>query len=74
MLVLLVPLHVLGLAASNSLTVALFAIAGLAFALGTLRVLLREFDGVPLWMGILAAARSCARRPFRSCCAATGGI
>ena len=54
--VLLVPLHLLGVAASPSLTVALFGIAGLAFALGTLRVLFREIDGVPLWMGILAAA------------------
>jgi hypothetical protein len=55
-LVLLVPLHLLGLGASGSLTVALFGIAGLAFALGTLRVLLREIDRVPLWMGILGAA------------------
>jgi hypothetical protein len=55
-LVLLVPLHLLGLSPSSSLTVALFGTAGLAFALGTLRVMLREFDGIPLWMGILAAA------------------
>jgi hypothetical protein len=55
-LVLLVPLHLLGLAASPSLTVAVFGIVGLAFALATLRVLLREFDAVPLWMGALAAA------------------
>jgi hypothetical protein len=55
-LVLFVPLHVLGLAPSTGLTLALFSIAGLAFALATLRVLLREFDAVPLWMGILAAA------------------
>jgi hypothetical protein len=55
-LVLFVPLHLLGLAPSNSLTVALFGIAGLAFALGTLRVLLRQIDGVPLWMGTLGAA------------------
>lgn len=54
--VLLVPLHLLGLASSPSLTVALFSIAGLAFALGTLRVLLREIEGVPPWMGVLAAA------------------
>jgi len=54
--VLLVPLHLVGLAASGSLMVGLFAIAGLAFALATLRVLLREFDALPLWMGILAAA------------------
>ena len=55
-LVLHVPLHLLGLAPSSSLTVAVFGIAGLAFALAALRVLLREFDAVPLWMGILAAA------------------
>jgi hypothetical protein len=55
-LVLLVPLHLLGLAASPSLTVALFAIVGLAFALATLRVMLRQFDELPLWMGVLAAA------------------
>ena len=54
--VLLVPLHLLGLASSSSLTVALFSIAGLAFALGTLRVLLREIDGVPPWMGVLGGA------------------
>jgi hypothetical protein len=54
--VLLVPLHLLGLSPSSSLTVALFAIAGLAFALGTLRVILGVLDRVPLWMGILAAA------------------
>jgi hypothetical protein len=71
-LVLFVPLHVLDLAPSTGLTLALFGIAGLAFALATLRVLLREFDAVPLWMGILAAACSCARRPFRSCCADRG--
>jgi hypothetical protein len=33
-----------------------FAIAGLGFALATLRVLLRQFDSLPTWMGILAAA------------------
>ncbi len=54
--VLLVPLHLLGLGASSSLTTLLFALAGLAFALGTLRIMLRQFDRVPLWMGILAAA------------------
>jgi hypothetical protein len=54
--VLLVPLHLLGLAPTQSFTVALFAIAGLGFALATLRVLLRRFDALPLWMGVLAAA------------------
>jgi hypothetical protein len=64
--VLLVPLHLLGLAPSSSLTVALFAIAGLAFALGTLRVILGVLDRVPLWMGILAAAAlvCCTTMPF----------
>ena len=51
-----IPLRILGLGASSTLTVAAFGIAGLAFALATLRVLLRRFDAVPLWMGILAAA------------------
>jgi hypothetical protein len=54
--VLLVPLQLVSLSASPSLTVALLAIVGLAFALGTLRVLLRHFDSLPLWMGTLAAA------------------
>jgi hypothetical protein len=54
--VLLVPLHLVGLAASPSLTVALFSIAGLALALGTLRIVVRQFEGIPVWMGILGAA------------------
>jgi hypothetical protein len=54
-IVLFVPMHLLGLAPTPSVTVALFAIAGLGFALATLRVLLRRFDAVPVWMGILAA-------------------
>jgi hypothetical protein len=64
--VLLVPLHLLGLSPSSSLTVALFAIAGLAFALGTLRVILGVLDRVPLWMGIFAAAAivCCTTMPF----------
>ncbi|HMD57225.1 MAG TPA: hypothetical protein VKG82_07120 [Solirubrobacteraceae bacterium] len=52
--VLLIPLHLLGLAASSSLTAALFSVAGLAFALAALRVLLRGFDALPIWMGVLA--------------------
>jgi hypothetical protein len=54
--VLLVPLHLLGLAASSSLTVALFSVVGLAFVLGTLRLVLKEIDDVPLWMGVLGGA------------------
>jgi hypothetical protein len=54
-IVALVPLHLLGLAPTPSVTVAVFAIAGLGFAFATLRVLLRRFAAVPLWMGILSA-------------------
>jgi hypothetical protein len=53
--VLLAPLHLLGLAASPSLTVAIFSIAGLAFALGAVRTLLDKVGGVPIWIAILAA-------------------
>jgi hypothetical protein len=53
--VLLVPLQLLGLAASPGLTVALFSIAGLACTLATLRILLRHFKSLPAWIGILAA-------------------
>jgi hypothetical protein len=55
-LVFLVPLHLIGLEPSSSVTVACFAVIGLGFALGTLRVLLRQIGGVPLWMCLLAAA------------------
>jgi hypothetical protein len=54
-LVLLVPLHLLGLEPSESVTIVPFAIAGLGFALATLRVLLRQIGEVPLWMSLLAA-------------------
>jgi hypothetical protein len=54
-IVLLVPLHLLGVEPSSSLTVALYAIAGLGFALATLRVLVRVIGNVPLWMCVLAA-------------------
>lgn len=54
-IVLLVPLHLLGLAPSSSLTASLFAIAGLGFALAALHVLLRQIGRVPLWMSLLAA-------------------
>ncbi|MGH2855199.1 MAG: hypothetical protein ACRDLF_13515 [Solirubrobacteraceae bacterium] len=53
--VLLVPLHLLGLEPSTSLTAALFAIAGLAFALAALRVVLRQLGNRTLWMCTLAA-------------------
>jgi hypothetical protein len=54
--VLLVPMNLLGLAPTSSLTCALFAIAGLGFALATVRIIWRRFDGLPLWMGVLAGA------------------
>jgi hypothetical protein len=55
-LVFLVPLHLLGLEPSASVTVACFAIAGLGFALGALRVLLRQAGVTTLWMCVLAGA------------------
>jgi hypothetical protein len=53
-LVLLVPLHLLGFEPSASVTVSVFAIAGLGFALGTLRVVIRQVGELPMWMCILA--------------------
>ncbi len=52
--VLFVPLHLIGLAPTPSLAVALFGIVGLGFALAALRVLVDEIKGVPPWMAILA--------------------
>jgi hypothetical protein len=53
--VLLVPLHLFGLEPSTSLTAALFAIAGLGFALAALRVVLRQIRNTPLWLCALTA-------------------
>lgn len=53
-LVLLVPLHLLGFEPSSSVTVFVFAIAGLGFALATLRVLIRQVGNRTLWMCALA--------------------
>jgi hypothetical protein len=55
-LVFLVPMHLLGLEPSASVTVACFAVAGLGFALVTLRVLLKQVGDVPLWMCVLAGS------------------
>ncbi len=65
-LVLLVPLHLLGLEPSPSATVPFFAVIGLGFALGTLRLLLRALGGVALWMSVLAglAVALCSVMPF----------
>jgi hypothetical protein len=54
-IVLLVPMHLFGLEPSSSLTAALFAIAGLGFALAALRVVLRQLSNPSLWMCALAA-------------------
>ena len=54
-LALLVPLHLLGFEPSDSVIITPFAIAGLAFALATLRVILRQVGEVPLWVCVLAA-------------------
>jgi hypothetical protein len=65
-IVLLVPMHLLGFEPSSSLTVALFGIVGLGFALATLRVLLRQVGGATLWMCALAASTLalCSVVPF----------
>jgi hypothetical protein len=53
-LVLLVPLHLLGLEPSASVTVAFYGTLGTGFALATLRVILRRIGDTPLWMCTLA--------------------
>jgi hypothetical protein len=65
-LVFLAPLHLLGLEPSASVTVACFAIAGLGFALGALRVLLRQTGVTSLWICVLAGAALalCSTLPF----------
>ncbi len=65
-LVFLVPMHLLGLEPSGSVTTSFFAIVGLGFALGTLRLLLRAIGGAPLALSTLAAAAVtlCTAIPF----------
>jgi hypothetical protein len=65
-LVLLVPLHLLGFEPSASVTVAVYSTAGLGFALATLRVLVKQLGGVPMWMCALAglALSLCSVIPF----------
>jgi hypothetical protein len=53
-LVLLVPLHLLGFEPSASVTVAVYSIAGLGFALATLRVLIEQVGQLPTWMCAIA--------------------
>jgi hypothetical protein len=54
-LTLLVPLHLLGFEPSASVVTMPFAIAGLGFALATLKVILRRIGNVRLWVCVLAA-------------------
>jgi hypothetical protein len=54
-LVLVAPLHLLGLEPSTSVVAAVFAVAGLAFALATLRVVVRQLGGVAVWLCVVAA-------------------
>jgi hypothetical protein len=53
-LILLVPLHLLGFEPSASVTVAVYSVAGLGFALAALRVILRQIGDLPKWMCLLA--------------------
>ncbi len=54
-LVLLVPLHLLGFEPSGSVIITPFVIAGLGFALATLRRVVRQITGVPRWACVFAA-------------------
>ena len=54
--VLLIPLHLIGLAASPSLTAALFSLVGLGFGLAVLRLVFRQFASLPNWMGVVCGA------------------
>jgi hypothetical protein len=79
--VLLVPMHLLGLEPSASVVVAIFSIVGIGFALATLRVLLRQIGNATLWMCVLAAFALAlssvvpylARRPYVYEAAISGG-
>jgi hypothetical protein len=53
-LVLLVPLHLLGFEPSASITVAVYGIFGLGFAVATLRTIVRQIGEIPMWMCVLA--------------------
>jgi hypothetical protein len=60
-LALLIPLHLLGFEPSASVISAPFAIAGIGFALATLRVILRQIGRVSLWMcGLAGLTLACA--------------
>jgi hypothetical protein len=66
-LILLVPLHLLGFEPSASVTIAIYSIVGLGFALAALRVVLKQIgDEVPAWMCVLAglALTLCSAVPF----------
>jgi hypothetical protein len=66
-LVLLVPLHLLGFEPSASVTIAVYSIVGLGFALAALRVVLKQIgEDVPTWMCVLAglALALCSAVPF----------
>jgi hypothetical protein len=65
-IVLLVPLHLLGFEPSASVTVAVYSIAGLGFALAALRVLIRQLGEVPTWMCATAGLvlSLCSAIPF----------
>ncbi len=62
----LVPMHLLGFEPSSSLTCSVFAIGGLGFALGTLRILLRSLGERAIWMSVLAGCSLalCSTVPF----------
>jgi hypothetical protein len=65
-LVLLVPMHLLGFEPTSGVTILIFGVVGLGFALATLRVILRQIGDTPMWMCVLAgfAVSLCSIMPF----------
>jgi hypothetical protein len=54
-LVLLVPLHLLGFEPTAGVTILVFGVVGLGFALASLRLIIRQIDGkTPIWVCIIA--------------------
>jgi hypothetical protein len=65
-LVLLVPLHLLGFEPTSGITILIFGVVGLGFALATLSLILRQIGDTPIWVCVLAgfAVSLCSIVPF----------
>jgi hypothetical protein len=60
----LVPLHILGFEPSASVLTIPFSVIGLGFALATLRVIVGQLGGAPLWMCVLAGLTLACASPI----------